>query len=66
MTQLETAQLTLNEVTGKVIENLQNFTPELKRMAFATLDIKVNASTDTVEIQGVIPLDLPTTGQTSA
>ena len=34
-------------------------------MAFDALDIKVNASTDAVEIQGVIPLDLPTTARTS-
>lgn len=30
------------------------------------LDIKVYASTETVKIQGAIPLDLPTTARTSA
>jgi hypothetical protein len=66
LTQLENAQLKLNEVTGKIIENLQNCTPELKRLAFNAPDIKVCACTGTVEIQGVITLELPTTARTLA
>ena len=37
----------------------------MKRLAFDALDIKVYASADSVEKQGVIPLELPTTEQTS-
>ena len=49
------------------LENLQHSTPEIKVLALDALVIKVYArGTDDVEIQGVIPLELPTTGQTSA
>jgi len=63
---LESSQLRLDEVTDMVLENLQNCTPELKRLAFDALHIKVYASTETVEIQGVIPLDLPTIARKNA
>jgi hypothetical protein len=47
--------------------NLQHSTPEIKRLAFEVLDIRVYASHDKTEIRGVIPLELalPTTAQTS-
>ena len=43
-------------------------TPEIKKLAFYALDIRVYAGQDTTEIRGVIPLELalPTTEQTSA
>ena len=44
--------------------NLRNSTPEIRKLTLDALDIKVYASTDRLEIQGVIPLELPTTGQT--
>jgi len=51
-------------VSERVIENIQDCTPELKRLALDALDIKTYASTDYVEVRGVIPLELPTTGRT--
>jgi len=48
------------------LENLQHSTPEIKVLALDALVIKVYArGTDDVEIQGVIPLELPTIEQTS-
>ena len=40
------------------MKNLENSTPEIKRLAFDALDIKVYASPDKTEIRGVIPLEL--------
>ena len=42
----------------QVLENLQHSMPEIKRLAFDALDIRVYASHDTIEIRGVIPLEL--------
>ena len=57
----------LSEPYERVLENLQHSTPEIKALALDALDIKVYArGTDDVEIQGVIPLELPTTVRTSA
>ena len=55
------------EETVLRMENLGHSTPYIKRLAFDALDIKVYASTDTVEIRGVLPLKsaLPTTKRTS-
>ena len=63
---LANAKIKLDQLYERVIENLQTCTPELKKLIFDALDIKVFASTDKMEIQGVIPLELPTTAQTSA
>ena len=56
----------LGQLYDLVIVNLQNCTSEVKRQALDALDIEVYASTERVEIRGVIPLELPTTEQTSA
>ena len=66
MAGLTDAKIKLDQLYDRVLENLQDCTPDLKRQLIEALDIKVYASTDKVEIQGVIPLELPTTGQTSA
>lgn len=66
ITSLTDAKLKLGQLYDQVIENLENCTPEVKKLALDALDIKVYASNDKVEIQGVIPLELPTTGQTWA
>ena len=64
---LADAKVKLSELYDRVLENLQNSTPEIKALALDALDIKVYArGTDDVEIQGVIPLELPTIAQTSA
>ena len=50
-------RLKLNQIYDRVLENLQNATPEIKALALDALDIKLCAKgTDNVEIQGVIPL----------
>ena len=69
LTSLANATVKLNELYDRVLDNLQNATPEIKSLALDALDIKVYAKgIDDVEIQGVIPLELalPTTAQTSA
>lgn len=66
MAGLTNAKIKLDQLYDRVLENLQDCTPDLKRQLIEALDIKVYASTDTVEIRGVIPLELPTTAQTSA
>ena len=62
---LTDAKIKLDQLYDRVLENLQDCTPDLKRLLIEALDLKVYASTDTVEIRGVIPLELPTTAQTS-
>lgn len=62
---LADAKVKLSDLYDRVLENLQNSTPEIKALALDALDIKVYArGTDDVEIQGVIPLELPTIAQT--
>jgi len=59
------AKVKLSELYERVVENLRHSTPEIRALALDTLDIKVYAKgSDNVEIQGVIPLELPTTAQT--
>lgn len=62
------AKVKLGQLYDRVMTNLENSTLEIKRLALDALDIKVYASTDAIEIKGVIPLELasPTTAQTSA
>jgi hypothetical protein len=65
LTSLANGKVKLNELYDRVLENLQHSTPEIKAMALDALDIKAYArGTDNVEIQGVIPLELPTTART--
>jgi len=67
MAGLTDAKIKLDQLYDRVLENLQDCTPDLKRQLIEALDIKVYASADVIEIRGVIPLELalPTTGQTS-
>ena len=69
LTSLSSAQVKVDELYQRVIDNLKDATPEIKAMALDALDIKVRAKgTDDVQINGVIPLELtsPTTEQTLA
>ncbi|MDO8567156.1 MAG: recombinase family protein [Dehalococcoidales bacterium] len=72
ITSLANANMKLGQLYDRVLENLQNATPEIKRLALDALDIKVYASSESdgpnIEIRGVIPLEsaLPTIEQTSA
>ncbi|MDZ4246255.1 MAG: hypothetical protein U1D67_03955 [Dehalococcoidia bacterium] len=63
---LANARVKLNELYDQAQEYLQHSTPEIKAPALDALDIKVYArGTDDLEIQGVIPIELPTIAQTS-
>ncbi len=66
ITNLAEAKIRLGQLYDRVMDNLHNATPEIIRLALDALDIKVYASTERVEIRGVIPLALPTIEQTSA
>lgn len=68
LTSLSNAQVKLSELYNRVLENLLHSTPEVRKLAFDALDIRVYANHDTTEIRGVIPLELalPTTARTSA
>jgi len=66
MAGLTDAKIKLGELYDGVLENLHDCTPPLKRQLFDALDLKVYASTESVEIRGIIPLELPTIEQTSA
>ncbi|MGB2876899.1 MAG: recombinase family protein [Dehalococcoidales bacterium] len=55
---LEGAQVKLDEVHNTVLENIENCPDDVKKLALDALDIKVNASIDNVEIHGVLPLTL--------
>lgn len=66
---LANARIKINELYERVLDNLQNATPEIKALALDALDVKViSRNLDDLEIQGVIPLELasPTTARTSA
>ena len=65
LTSLMDAKVKLSQLYDRVLENVQHSTPEIKALALDALDIKVYAQgTDNVEIQGVIPVELPTTART--
>ncbi len=69
LTSLANAKIKLSELYDRVMDNLENATPEIKSLALDALDIKVYArGSDEVEIKGVIPLELalPTTARTWA
>jgi len=67
ITNLTEAKIKLGQLYERVLQNLRQATLDIKRLAFDALDIRVYASHDTIEIRGVIPLELalPTTAQTS-
>jgi hypothetical protein len=66
ITNLAEAKIKLGQLYDHVLDNLENATSEIKRLAYDALNIKVYASPDKLEIRGVIPLEsaLPTTART--
>ena len=66
LTNLADAKVKMDQLYEQVITNIENSSHETKRLALDALDIKVYASTDAVEIKGIIPLELalPTTERT--
>ncbi|APV43866.1 hypothetical protein Dform_00511 [Dehalogenimonas formicexedens] len=55
----------LKELCSKVIADLDNCSTQDKKDAFTYLDLKVKASSHSVDIKGYVDLKLITTGQTS-
>lgn len=65
LTSLAGANIKIDQLYEQLLKNIDNCAIDEKRLAMDALDIKVYASTESIEIKGVIPLELPTTGQTS-
>jgi site-specific DNA recombinase len=55
----------LKELCSKVVADLDNCTAQDKKDAFTYLDLKVKASSQSIEIKGYVDLNVLTTGQTS-
>ena len=67
ITNLAEAKIRLGRLYDNVLSNFQDNTPEIIKLALDALDIEAYASVERAEeIKGVIPLELPTTAQTSA
>ena len=54
------AEIKLNEFCQRVRQNLDNATIQDKRLALEALDIRVTASTQGIDIKGIIPVEFPT------
>jgi hypothetical protein len=64
--ELQQAEVKLNDFCEVIRHQIDCSSNETKHLALDALDVKVYATRDSVNIQGVIPLELPTTAQTSA
>ncbi len=64
--ELQKAEIRLEKFCATVRQNLDQCAIYDKRLALDALDVKVVTTPDRVEVQGVIPIDLVTTGRTSA
>ena len=53
------AEIKLNEFCQRVRQNLDNATTQDKRLALEALDIRVTASTQSIDIKGIIPVEFP-------
>ena len=54
------AEIKLNEFCQRVRQDLDNATIQDKRLAFDALDIRVTASTQSIDIKGIIPVEITT------
>jgi len=54
------AEIKLNEFCQRVRQNLDNMNIHDKRLALEALDIRVTASTQSIDIKGIIPVEFPT------
>ena len=63
---LANAKIKLDRLYDRLLMNLHESTPDIKKLALDALDIKVYASTDKVEIRGIIPVELPMKEHSSA
>ena len=64
--ELQQAEVKLNDFCEAIRQQVDNSSFEIKRLALDALDVKVYATRDDVNIQGIIPVDLVTIEQTSA
>lgn len=64
--ELQRAEIKLNDFCEMIRQQIDCSSNETKRLALDALDVKVNATRDSVNIQGIIPVDLVTIEQTSA
>lgn len=63
------AEIKLNEFCQRVRQNLDNATIQEKRLALDALDIRITASTQCIDIKGIIPVEvalLPSSADISA
>jgi hypothetical protein len=63
---LQQAEIKLNEFCEAIQQQIDCSSYETKRLALDALDVKVYATRDNVNIQGIIPVDSVTIAQTSA
>lgn len=62
---LQQAEIKLNDFCEAIRQQIDYSSYETKRLALDALDVKVYATRDNVNIQGIIPVDLVTIAQTS-
>jgi len=60
LSHISDAEIKLNEFCQKVRQNLDNANIQDKRLALEVLDIRVTASTQSIDIKGIIPVEFPT------
>lgn len=63
---LQQAEIKLNDFCEAIRQQIDCSSYETKQLALVALDVKVYATRDNVNIQGIIPVDLVTIAQTSA
>jgi hypothetical protein len=66
LSDMKKTEVKLEQFCTTIHQNLDNFSAREKRLALDALDIKAVVTRDQVQVQGVIPMDLVTIGQTSA
>jgi DNA repair exonuclease SbcCD ATPase subunit len=64
--ELQHAELKLNDFCETIRHQIDCSSTETKRLALDALNVKVYTTRDSVNIQGIIPVDLVTIAQTSA
>ncbi|MFC1971686.1 hypothetical protein ACFLV0_07200 [Chloroflexota bacterium] len=62
---LKKTEIRLEQLCTTACQNLDNFGPKEKRLALDALDVKAVVTRERVQVQGVLPNNLVTTGQTS-
>jgi len=64
--ELQQAEIKLNDFCEAIRQQIDCSSSETKRLALDALDVKAYATRDSVNIQGIIPVDLVTTERTWA